>query len=76
MRAFYAALFDWDSPAGAPVAAAVSDQSSYSFLDPVPGAGPVAGGIGGGPMGPLDLDHACRRCSEHVRLIAHLPIWG
>ncbi|WXF90628.1 VOC family protein [Curtobacterium flaccumfaciens pv. flaccumfaciens] len=49
LRDFYAALFGWDSPAGAPVAAAVSDQSSYSFLDPVPGAGPVAGGIGGGP---------------------------
>ncbi|MDD1383776.1 VOC family protein [Curtobacterium poinsettiae] len=49
LRAFYAALFGWDSPAGAPVAAAVSDQSSYSFLDPVPGSGPVAGGIGGGP---------------------------
>ncbi|MCA5922634.1 VOC family protein [Curtobacterium oceanosedimentum] len=49
LRAFYAALFGWDSPAGAPVAAAVSDPSSYSFLDPVPGAGPVAGGIGGGP---------------------------
>ncbi|PYY61416.1 glyoxalase [Curtobacterium sp. MCSS17_011] len=49
LRAFYAALFGWDSPAGAPVAAAVSEQSSYSFLDPVAGAGPVAGGIGGGP---------------------------
>ncbi|QQD75628.1 VOC family protein [Curtobacterium sp. YC1] len=49
LRAFYAALFGWDSPAGAPVAAAVSDRSSYSFLDPAPGAGPVAGGIGGGP---------------------------
>ncbi|WIE71465.1 VOC family protein [Curtobacterium sp. MCJR17_020] len=49
LRAFYAALFGWDAPPGAPVAAAVSDQTSYSFLDPVDGAGPVAGGIGGGP---------------------------
>ncbi|ROQ04691.1 MULTISPECIES: VOC family protein [unclassified Curtobacterium] len=49
LRAFYAALFGWDAPPGAPVAAAVSDQTSYSFLEPVDGAGPVAGGIGGGP---------------------------
>ncbi|RPE82500.1 hypothetical protein EDF28_2380 [Curtobacterium sp. PhB137] len=49
LRAFYAALFGWDAPPGAPVAAAVSDQASYSFLEPVDGAGPVAGGIGGGP---------------------------
>lgn len=49
LRAFYAALFGWDAPAGAPVAEAVSEPSSYSFLDPVDGAGPPAGGIGGGP---------------------------
>ncbi|ROP61373.1 VOC family protein [Curtobacterium sp. PhB115] len=49
LRAFYAALFGWDSPAGAPVAPAVSDPDAYSFLEPVDGAGPVAGGIGGGP---------------------------
>lgn len=49
LRAFYAALFGWESPSGAPVAEAVSEPSSYSFLEPVAGAGPVAGGIGGGP---------------------------
>ncbi|WP_420368639.1 hypothetical protein [Curtobacterium sp. L1-20] len=49
LRAFSAALFGWDSPAGAPVADAISAPTSYSFIDPVEGAGPVAGGIGGGP---------------------------
>jgi len=49
LRAFYAALFGWDAPAGAPVADAISAPTAYSFIDPVPGAGPVAGGIGGGP---------------------------
>lgn len=49
LRVFYAALFGWDSIAGAPVAPGVSDPESYAFLDAPQGAGPVAGGIGGGP---------------------------
>ena len=49
LRAFYGALFGWDSPAGAPVAPAISDEAGYSFIEPGEGAGPVPGGIGGGP---------------------------
>lgn len=49
LRVFYTALFGWDAPPGAPVAPAVSDEASYAFIDPADGAGPVAGGIGGGP---------------------------
>jgi predicted enzyme related to lactoylglutathione lyase len=49
LRVFYAALFGWDSQPGAPVAPAVSEEASYSFLTPPEGAGPAAGGIGGGP---------------------------
>lgn len=48
LRAFYAALFGWDAPAGAPVAPRISEEASYSFIDPAEGAGPAAGGIGGG----------------------------
>jgi len=47
LRAYYAALFDWDAPPGAPVAAEVSDQDAYSFIDAPGGAG-ISGGIGGG----------------------------
>ncbi|WP_144712887.1 VOC family protein [Curtobacterium pusillum] len=73
LRAFYTALFGWDSPAGAPVAAAISSPDAYSFIDPVDGAGPVAGGIGGGPgfaahavfyVGVDDVDAALRRAEE------------
>jgi predicted enzyme related to lactoylglutathione lyase len=49
LRTFYGALFGWDAPPGAPVAPAVSEGSSYSFIEPADGAGPAAGGIGGGP---------------------------
>ncbi|WP_439692516.1 VOC family protein [Curtobacterium sp. SP.BCo] len=49
LRAFYAALFGWDAPAVAPVANAISAPTAYSFIDPVAEAGPIAGGIGGGP---------------------------
>jgi hypothetical protein len=48
LRAFSAALFGWDAPPGAPVAPAISEPASYSFIDPAAGAGPAAGGIGGG----------------------------
>lgn len=48
LRAFYGALFGWDAPAGAPVAPRISDEASYSFIEPPEGAGPAAGGIGGG----------------------------
>lgn len=48
LRAYYAALFGWDAPSGAPVAAEVSDQGAYSFID-APGDGAIPGGIGGGP---------------------------
>jgi hypothetical protein len=49
LRAFYGALFGWNSRAGAPVAPAISEETSYSFVEPGDGAGPVPGGIGGGP---------------------------
>lgn len=49
LRAFYGALFGWGAPPGAPVAPRISEGSSYSFIEPVDGAGPAAGGIGGGP---------------------------
>lgn len=49
LRTFYAALFGWDAPPGAPVAPAISEPSSYAFIDPAAEAGPAAGGIGGGP---------------------------
>ena len=49
LRAFYGVLFGWDAPPGAPVAPRISEESSYSFIDPAAKAGPAAGGIGGGP---------------------------
>lgn len=49
LRRFYGALFGWDAPAGAPVARAVSEPSSYAFVEPDSSAGAAAGGIGGGP---------------------------
>ena len=49
LREFYRELFGWDAPAGAPVAPAVSEPASYSFIVPPAEAGPAAGGIGGGP---------------------------
>jgi predicted enzyme related to lactoylglutathione lyase len=48
LREFYADLFGWDSPAGAPVAAAISDRAEYSFIEPEADWGAAAGGIGGG----------------------------
>ncbi|MEF2977380.1 VOC family protein [Subtercola sp. YIM 133946] len=48
LRRFYAALFGWDAPAGAPVAPEVSDTASYSFIDPPAEATAIPGGIGGG----------------------------
>jgi uncharacterized protein len=49
LRSFYTALFGWDAPPGDPVAAAVSDPSSYSFVAAPDAAAPVPVGIGGGP---------------------------
>ena len=50
LRSYYAALFGWDAPAGAPVAAEVSDQDAYSFIDTsLTGDAGIPGGIGGGP---------------------------
>jgi predicted enzyme related to lactoylglutathione lyase len=48
LREFYSGLFGWDAPAGAPVAAAVSQTAEYSFINPGAGWGAAAGGIGGG----------------------------
>jgi predicted enzyme related to lactoylglutathione lyase len=48
LRRYYAGLFGWDAPAGAPVAPEVSDADSYSFIEP-PAAEGIPGGIGGGP---------------------------
>jgi predicted enzyme related to lactoylglutathione lyase len=48
LREFYAALFGWDAPSGAPVAPAISSTTDYSFIEPGAGWGPAAGGIGGG----------------------------
>lgn len=52
LRSFYAELFGWVAPAGAPVSAEVSDTDSYSFLDTVstPDGAGIPGGIGGGPQ--------------------------
>jgi uncharacterized protein len=49
LREFYAQLFGWDAPAGAPVADRVSTPTEYSFVTPDSDAPPAAGGIGGGP---------------------------
>ena len=49
LRDFYAQMFGWDAPAGAPVAERISVKSEYSFIKPGDDAPPAAGGIGGGP---------------------------
>jgi predicted enzyme related to lactoylglutathione lyase len=49
LRDFYSRLFGWNYPAGAPVAASISESTEYSFIAPADGAPPAAGGIGGGP---------------------------
>jgi uncharacterized protein len=49
LRSFYGALFGWDAPPGDPVAPAVSEPSSYSFVAAPDAAGAVPVGIGGGP---------------------------
>lgn len=48
LRKFYAELFGWDSPAGAPVASAISAPTEYAFINPESNWGAAAGGIGGG----------------------------
>lgn len=48
LREFYAELFGWDAPAGAPVATAISAPTEYSFISPDGSWGAAAGGIGGG----------------------------
>ncbi|MES2170305.1 MAG: VOC family protein [Actinomycetota bacterium] len=48
LRTFYRELFDWDAPAGAPVAPAISEVTEYSFIEPESDWGAAAGGIGGG----------------------------
>lgn len=48
LREFYADLFGWNAPAGAPVATAISAPSEYSFISPEVSWGAAAGGIGGG----------------------------
>jgi hypothetical protein len=48
LRRFYAELFGWDSPAGAPVAPEVSATTEYAFVPPGDGAASVPVGIGGG----------------------------
>jgi predicted enzyme related to lactoylglutathione lyase len=47
LRDYYAGLFGWQAPPGAPVAHEVSDAGSYSFIDAAEGG--IPGGIGGGP---------------------------
>ena len=49
LRAYYAELFGWSAPAGAPVAAEISDVDSYSFVEAAAAGGGIPGGIGGGP---------------------------
>ena len=49
LREFYGQLFGWQFDLPSPVAGEVSDGEQYGFVNPVDGAGPVAGGIGGGP---------------------------
>jgi predicted enzyme related to lactoylglutathione lyase len=48
LRRFYADLFGWDAPAGAPVATEVSVTTEYAFNPPGDGAASVPAGIGGG----------------------------
>jgi uncharacterized protein len=48
LREFYAALFGWDTPPGAPVSPAISSTTDYSFIEPGSDADAAAGGIGGG----------------------------
>jgi predicted enzyme related to lactoylglutathione lyase len=48
LREFYGQLFGWQFDLPSPVAGEVSDGEKYGFVNPVDGAGPVAGGIGGG----------------------------
>ncbi|WP_223694952.1 VOC family protein [Leifsonia poae] len=53
LRRFYADLFGWDAPPGAPVAPEVSEVTSYSFIEAPSEAesgnqGGIPGGIGGG----------------------------
>jgi predicted enzyme related to lactoylglutathione lyase len=48
LRHFYAQLFGWDAPAGAPVAEQVSEPTEYSFIAPADDSPPAAAGIGGG----------------------------
>jgi predicted enzyme related to lactoylglutathione lyase len=48
LRRFYAELFGWDAPAGAPVAPEVSGPADYAFNPPGNRASAVPAGIGGG----------------------------
>lgn len=50
LRRYYAELFGWAAPAGAPVAPEISDVDSYSFIEAGSAeGGGIPGGIGGGP---------------------------
>jgi predicted enzyme related to lactoylglutathione lyase len=55
LRRFYADLFGWDSPSGAPVAPEVSATTEYAFVPPGDGAAAVPAGIGGGATFPAGV---------------------
>lgn len=48
LRRFYTALFGWTPDTDSPVAPEISDAGEYGFVSDA-AAGPIAGGIGGGP---------------------------
>ena len=71
LRAYYRELFGWDYQDSSPVAAEVSQEDSYSFINRITtddGTG-IPGGVGGGPgyqshaifyVGVLDVEEALR----------------
>ena len=47
LRDYYGRLFGWAFDTGGPVAAAVSDEGEYGYVDPAAGGG-IPVGVGGG----------------------------
>lgn len=48
LRKFYADLFGWEFDTSGRVSPTISNETDYGFVPPPDGAGPVAGGVGGG----------------------------
>jgi predicted enzyme related to lactoylglutathione lyase len=51
LRDYYGELFNWQFDTDSPVAAEVSDEGNYGFVQPMPAdaVGQIPGGVGGGP---------------------------